>query len=673
MKKTLLILSAVFLTASMFLPKQANAQAPQKMSYQAVIRNSGGQLVSNTEVRIRVGILNGIEGELLWQEEQLATTNINGLLTIEIGSEVPLFTDMFSNSSTLYLKTEIDPSGGSNYTITGVSQLLSVPYALHAKAAETLTSGINENDPVFGASVATGITGTDTLNWNNAYNWGNHAESGYLKSFTEMDTTNWKINSSDIYYTNGNVGIGTASPTNTLSVLGTANFSSLIQTPSILPLAGEGTNLSIQTNSVTSNAINVGSILIKTGNNNGPKNSPGRVGDITIAGGDLNIPFPTGSTESYAGNIYIRGGASPNGGGGVAFPGIIYLNGGEGGTNARGGAINLQAGSGNTGGNINIRAGAGVGPGHVNITAGTSTTLALAGNVVLSGGDKSGGGIYGSIIFNTAQTQRAIIDITGNVGIGTGTPTSKLDVNGIITATGGNSENWNNKLDSETDPEFMAWDKDFEDLINKPDLTVFATKNMNNANITNLADPVGAQDAATKAYVDNSAPIKYEVGDFAHGGIVFWVDETGQHGLVCFKDDLGIPVRWHAGTDGNTRAHGDGLLAGKANTCIIIAAQVAIGDDGASYAASICNELHTLEGYGDWYLPSRDELNLMFINMTAINNTAIANEGSAFDNTNYWSSTEGSNEMAWRQKFSDGTQSLASKSNMHMVRAVRTF
>ncbi len=145
----------------------AFSQVPEKMSYQAVIRDQNGQLVTNTEVRIKVGILNGIEGELLWQEEKLATTNISGLLTIEIGSEVPLFTDMFSNSSTLYLKTEIDPSGGTNYTITGISQLLSVPYALHAKTADRVTETINETDPVFGASIAAGITGVDTAYWNN--------------------------------------------------------------------------------------------------------------------------------------------------------------------------------------------------------------------------------------------------------------------------------------------------------------------------------------------------------------------------------------------------------------------------------------------------------------------------------------------------------------------------
>ena len=104
----------------------------------------------------------------------------------------------------------------------------------------------------------------------------------------------------------------------------------------------------------------------------------------------------------------------------------------------------------------------------------------------------------------------------------------------------------------------------------------------------------------------------YSVGDFAYGGIVFWVDETGQHGLVCSKEDQSTAVRWFAGTNGNTQAKGDGPYAGEANTSIIIAAQVAIGDDGDTYAARICNELQVTDGgktYGDWYLPSKEELN----------------------------------------------------------------
>jgi len=79
-----------------------------------------------------------------------------------------------------------------------------------------------------------------------------------------------------------------------------------------------------------------------------------------------------------------------------------------------------------------------------------------------------------------------------------------------------------------------------------------------------------------------SASTTYSVGDFAHGGIIFWVDETVQHGLVCAKTDQSTGVRWYAGTDGKTQAKGDGPFSGEMNTAIIIAAHVAIGDDATN-------------------------------------------------------------------------------------------
>ncbi len=171
----------------------------------------------------------------------------------------------------------------------------------------------------------------------------------------------------------------------------------------------------------------------------------------------------------------------------------------------------------------------------------------------------------------------------------------------------------------------------------------------------------------------------YKVGDFAQGGIVFWVDETGQHGLVCAKEDQSTGIRWHAGTDGYLRARGNGPFSGKANTTIIITAQIAIGDDKEEYAADICNRLKITEGgktYGDWYLPAREELNLMYQSKAIINATATANGGSVFSTANYWSSTE-LNPLfgygAGYQNFGDGTQDKSPRDNLYRVRAIRAF
>ncbi len=195
----------------------------------------------------------------------------------------------------------------------------------------------------------------------------------------------------------------------------------------------------------------------------------------------------------------------------------------------------------------------------------------------------------------------------------------------------------------------------------------------------------------TSPYVVNaSGASTCSVGDFAHGGIVFWVDETGEHGLVCAKKDQKTSnnpgaefLRWMAGKWDDTWARGDGPYAGDLNTSIIIAATVAIGDDADTFAARVCNELHLPDSgitYGDWYLPSKYELNLMYQNKAIIDSTATApgNGGSTFyygrGEHDYWSSTERSAYHAWYQSLTTGHQTdQKDKARKHRIRAVRAF
>jgi hypothetical protein len=114
------------------------AQAPEKMSYQVVLRDASNTLLTNQQVGIQISILQTtITGTAVYIETQTATTNLNGLVSLEIGSGTS--SDDFSaidwNTGPFFIKTATDASGGSSYSIVGTSQLLSVPYALYAKTA----------------------------------------------------------------------------------------------------------------------------------------------------------------------------------------------------------------------------------------------------------------------------------------------------------------------------------------------------------------------------------------------------------------------------------------------------------------------------------------------------------------------------------------------------------
>ena len=161
MKKLYTILAALLLTAITF------AQTPEKMSYQAVVRDSGDALVTNQVVGMQISILQTTAtGTAVYVETQMPTTNVNGLVTLEIGTGTIVsgdFTTIDWSADSYFIKTETDLTGGTSYTITGTSQLLSVPYALYAKTA----GGSTETDPIYSSSAAANIDNTDISNWNN--------------------------------------------------------------------------------------------------------------------------------------------------------------------------------------------------------------------------------------------------------------------------------------------------------------------------------------------------------------------------------------------------------------------------------------------------------------------------------------------------------------------------
>jgi len=129
----------VLINASIF------AQAPFKMSHQAVVRSVTNTLITNQAIGMRVSILQGsIAGNAVFVETHMPVSNANALITVEIGTGT-VVTGSISQinwaNGPFFIKTEYDPNGGSNYSVMGTTELISVPYALYANSSGSSIPG----------------------------------------------------------------------------------------------------------------------------------------------------------------------------------------------------------------------------------------------------------------------------------------------------------------------------------------------------------------------------------------------------------------------------------------------------------------------------------------------------------------------------------------------------
>ncbi|MEI7524463.1 MAG: DUF1566 domain-containing protein [Mariniphaga sp.] len=153
---------------------------------------------------------------------------------------------------------------------------------------------------------------------------------------------------------------------------------------------------------------------------------------------------------------------------------------------------------------------------------------------------------------------------------------------------------------------------------------------------------------------------KLVVGDRYRGGKIAYLDETGLHGLIAAKADQSNGIVWIKYFKQILGASGVELGSGLANTNKIYNST---GSRSSAYAAGIARSYRG-GGYSDWYLPSKDELNLLYISRTRIG---------GFQSSFYWSSSECDENSAWLQFFSNGVQFKYEKSGTYFVRAIRAF
>lgn len=163
-----------------------------------------------------------------------------------------------------------------------------------------------------------------------------------------------------------------------------------------------------------------------------------------------------------------------------------------------------------------------------------------------------------------------------------------------------------------------------------------------------------------------SPTIQKSVGDTFQGGIIFYLDGNGGGLIAATSDQSTVSANTDGsnwGCTGNNIIGADSSAVGSGYQNTI---DIELGCISAGTAADVCANLN-LGGYSDWFLPSKDELDLMWQNLADSNNIG------GFAPYTYWSSTEDNSENAWMQNFFTGIQRSRAKSSGYWVRAVRAF
>ena len=392
MKNLLLTVATILSTISVF------AQAPQAINYQAVVRNTTGDVIKNQNVRFKLSITEGVAGTTTYAETQQATTSNLGLVNLTIGSGT-VATGTFSAvnwaTGNKFLKIEIDATGGTTYALMGTQQLVSVPYALHAA-----TSGAVANQWQFnssGINYNTGNVGIGTVNPNFAV----HIErdgDGFGSSAYDQRTMLFLQNTSTNTAANSNLKIGSA------GTIGTTNLTNFTQNYNILPgyancgmLSNNGGGLILQT---------VQPLRLKVG-----ANAPDRM----IISSDGNIGMGT-TTPNFALHLERDGDAFGN----SAFDQRTMLF--------------LQNTATSAAANTNLKIGSAGTTGTTNLTNFTPNYNIVPGYANCGMLSNNGGGL----ILQTVQPlrlkvgantpDRMTINGDGNIGMGTTTPNYALHI-----------------------------------------------------------------------------------------------------------------------------------------------------------------------------------------------------------------------------------------------------
>jgi hypothetical protein len=646
MTKQLLFI-ALFITAITF------AQSPQKMSYQAVLRSSSSALITSAPVGMKISVLQGsATGTVAYSETQSPTTNANGLISLEIGSGTPVtgtFAGINWANGPYFIKTETDPSGGTTYTITGTSPLMSVPYALFSASGTAGSTGPAGKDGVDGADGPQGPQGPSGA-----------AGIQGLKGDTGAAST-------------------VAGPTGPQGAIG-------------LTGATGANGASGETGTAGTNGADGSNGTPGADGLTGPQGPSGAAG-IQGLKGDIGLTGDTGATSTVAGPTGPQGAIGLTGATGAT--GLTGATGAAGtnGTNGVDGATGLTGATGTNGADglttsvngVTQIAGAitltksNIGLGSVDnttdllkpVSTATQSALDLKAPLAsptftgtVSGIDKTMVGL-GSVDNTTdllkpvSTATQSALDLKAPLA----SPTFTGTVSGIDkTMVGlGSVDNTTDLLKPVSTATQSALD--LKAPLASPTFTGTPTLPTGTIAVTQTAGN-NTTAIATTAFVlanadGNVSGFTHYLGEVFNGGIIYYLyrgSDGLEHGLIVALTES--TAAWQ--TRG-TLVNADRTEDGAYNTTLMT------GSPAATYIVGL--------GAG-WYLPSIDELGLLYYNRYSAQKGLRTGGNTLLSSTAYyWSSTEFTafNEYAYYFYFSSGVVYSNFKTNTYSVRGVRAF